>query len=118
VLLEKKPIAGVSVNFIPQQGTSGLGAYAVTDESGKFQLTHYSHAEGISPGTYAVTFSKLACPDGSPIPPDAVAADVGAVETLPTEVTVVDPEGNHPYMATITGPQSDLSFELKARKRR
>jgi hypothetical protein len=60
----------------------------------------------------------MASKDGSPIPPGKDAADVGAVETLPAEVTAVDPSGNHPYVVTITGPQKDLSFELKQKKKR
>lgn len=77
------PAAAVAIVFIPTDETKGTGGFAVTDEQGRYTLQHRSGNPGIEPGTYRVILSKMAMPDGSPVPPNESAADVGAEESIP-----------------------------------
>ncbi|SFJ24346.1 hypothetical protein [Planctomicrobium piriforme] len=112
VNINGQPGTGVAINFIPAPETPGLGGYAVADETGRFQVKYNDHSSGILAGTYHLTFSKMAQPDGSPIPPGKDAADVGAVEQLPT-LAMVNP--SKPYVVSIDQPVDSLSFDLKTK---
>lgn len=114
VTIDGSKAPGVRVNFVPEKNTKGTGGYAVTDASGTFNATHYSQTSGIEPGTYQVTFSKLAMPDGSPIPEGKDAADVGAVEILPAHLTQVQTD-RVVHVITVTQPMTDLKYDLKTR---
>jgi hypothetical protein len=46
-------------------------------------LVHRNQQEGIEPGSYFVTITKMAMKDGSPIPEGKTAADVEAVQMVP-----------------------------------
>jgi hypothetical protein len=87
VTLDGKSLAGASVSFVPQAGTEGAGAFGTTDAEGRYTLDHRSGKPGIEPGTYTVSFSKMALKDGSPIPAGKTAADVEAVEQVPRQYT-------------------------------
>jgi hypothetical protein len=106
VLLDGAPVAGISVSFLPKDSTVGQGSYAVTDASGNFQCAYPNGKPGCPPGTYKVIFSRMAMPDGSPIPEGKTAADVGARDILPARyrsldtlenVVTVQPAGKNEY---------------------
>ncbi|WP_417749508.1 carboxypeptidase-like regulatory domain-containing protein [Rosistilla oblonga] len=116
VLLDGKPIEGVSVTLLPQAGVPGRGGYGVTDANGAFSITSVEGQDGVQPGKYKVVFQKLAQPDGSPIPPGATAADVGAENILP-------PAYNSPEMCTTfadiqAGTNPDMEFDLDSKRKR
>ncbi len=114
VLLDDKPLSGCNVSFIPRDQTKGQGGFGVTDAEGKFSAVHWSNNKGIEPGTYTVTFSKIAQPDGSPIPEGKNAADVDAREMLPKKLT--DPNLQHgANVVTVTEGGSELDFKLKSK---
>lgn len=114
VLLDGVPVDGVAINFIPEGKTDGTGAYAVTDTTGKFQARHYSDAEGVPPGTYRVTFSRMRLPTGEPIPAGLDAADIGAVETLPRHLTGAD--GHLPSeVVTVNAATTEVTLEIDTR---
>lgn len=114
VLLDDKPLSGCNVSFIPRDQTKGHGGFGITDAEGKFSAVHWSNAKGIEPGTYTVTFSKIAQPDGSPIPEGKNAADVDARETLPPKLT--NPNLQHgANVVTVTEAGSELDFKLKSK---
>lgn len=92
VVLDGAPLAGANVIFIPKDQTKGTGGSGVTDADGKYEARHSSNKVGIEPGTYAVIFSKIAMPDGSPIPAGKNAADVGATEALPQQLSNPSPD--------------------------
>src|SRR5258708_10145300 len=71
VTLGGAPAAGIRVLFIPSGSTSGNGAFALTDESGEYELVHNATQEpGTPAGNYTVQFSKFVMPDGAPVPKD------------------------------------------------
>ena len=115
VTLDGKPAQGVAVVFHPKLNTVGTGAFAVTDENGSFTLDHRSGEQGVEPGGYAVTFSRYTQPDGSPIPPGASAADVGAVESMPKQYTdATNPR--LPTQADVSAVGGTFEFELTSQK--
>src|SRR5258708_35488040 len=69
VKLGGAPAAGIRVSFIPSGATSGNGAFALTDESGEYELLHNATQEpGTPAGNYSGQFSKFVMPDGTPVP--------------------------------------------------
>src|SRR5690606_17547755 len=75
VKLNGEAVQGIRLGFIPQQGTSGAGAWAVTDASGNFTVKHMNGGDGIEPGTYQVSFSLMRMPNGDPVPPGVSPTD-------------------------------------------
>jgi hypothetical protein len=112
VHLDGKPVEGVSVSLLPQLGVRGRGGYGVTDAEGKFTFSSGPDAIGVMPGTYRVLFQKMRQKDGSPIPPDLMAADIEIINQLPAVYS--SPE-NTPISAVIPSPDGDFLFELKSR---
>ncbi|QDU40954.1 hypothetical protein Mal4_53170 [Maioricimonas rarisocia] len=114
VSLDGEPAAGVSMYFSPKDSTPGTGGYAITGPQGQFKVMHRSTSEGILPGTYHVTFSRLTMPDGSPLPEDQDAADVGAVESLPRKYQSTDIE-TPLSVVTVTPDGSTFNFDLSSK---
>jgi len=120
VTLNGEALANATVNFVPQNGTEGLGGYGITDASGKFEVIHYSSTNteepilGLDPGNYNVSFSKFAKPDGSPVAEDEDAGLVGAIEHLPRHLTEIHPE-QHKFIVTPKEGMEPIQFDLKAK---
>lgn len=55
VLLDGKPVAGASVQFVPQG--AGRDATAETDQNGQFVLSTFEPRDGAIPGAYKVVIS-------------------------------------------------------------
>jgi len=119
VTLDGKPVAGVLVIFSPrgdvEKGISRTGATGLTDSDGKYTLKHRSGEVGIAPGVYNVTFSKVAMPDGSPIPEGKLIGDGGSAETLPKRYTVVDETVKAKNVTTVKKEGGTFDFELKSK---
>lgn len=114
ILLDGAPLQGANVIFIPKDNTKGTGGSGVTDAEGKYEARHPSNKAGIEPGTYSVLFSKLAMPDGSPIPEGKNAADVGATESLPQQLSNPHPEYiTNVVTVTETGGAFDFTLASK-----
>lgn len=82
------PLSNAVVSFIPEGGKAmGLGANAVTDASGAFELVTALGAKptkGAVAGEYKVVISQLIDPTGSPVvAKDKPPADLAARESLP-----------------------------------
>ena len=112
VHLDGKPVEGVTVSLIPQSSVRGPGGYGVSDAEGKFTLKSGLETVGVMPGTYRVMFQKMRQKDGSPIPPDVMAADIEIINQLPA--IYGDPD-NSPFTAVVPNPDGDFLFELKSR---
>lgn len=83
VRVDGKPTEGVSVTFVPEGNVPGGTSFGRSDAGGQYTLQNRSGAKGAAAGRFRVLLTQLTLPDGSPIPPDAMAADVGAVNQLP-----------------------------------
>jgi len=70
VLLDGKPLAGASVQLVPQG--QGRDATAQTDAQGTFKVSTFRPGDGALPGTYKVVISP---PIGTPDPTQYASAD-------------------------------------------
>jgi hypothetical protein len=119
VLVNKSPLQGVSLNFVPRDNTKGTGAFGGTLTDGTYELVHRTRSKGIEAGTYYVTFSRYAMPDGSPIPEGKNVTDVGAVESFPPDLVRPEPD-RAKYIVTIKDgePQTfDFDLAVKSKKK-
>jgi hypothetical protein len=58
VTLDGKPVSLASVVFVPQK-EGGIIAQGVTNHNGEFELTTYKPNDGVLPGDYSVTVTKV-----------------------------------------------------------
>ena len=112
VTLDEKPIEGVLIVYVPNNGIPGDGSVAVTDADGKYTLNHRSGQPGIQAGQYAVTFSKFVLKDGSAVASDIQPESVGARQLLPKRYT--NPE-NSKQKATVKKEGGTFDFSLKSK---
>ncbi|OYW15016.1 MAG: hypothetical protein B7Z55_15325 [Planctomycetales bacterium 12-60-4] len=117
VLVNGAPLPGVSLNFIPKDQTKGTGAFGGTLADGSYQLMHRTRENGIEPGTYYVTFSRYAMPDGSPIPEGKNVTDVGAVESFPPSLVNPDPSRAVHVVTVQADEPAKFDFELQVKKK-
>ncbi|HEY0983553.1 MULTISPECIES: hypothetical protein [unclassified Schlesneria] len=83
IKLDGKPVAGINIRFTPINETKSVGgAWAVTKDDGSFTVMHWTNKEGITPGSYMVSFSRMVKQDGSPLGPNDSPAMVRAKETI------------------------------------
>lgn len=112
VAIAGKPAKGVSVTFVPADGAGAeqVSASGTTDETGAFALQVSSDQQGIPEGKYRVLFSRIVKPDGSPLGPEEMAADVGAQNNLPAVYS--DPQET-PIGADVPAGGKTFEFEIK-----
>ncbi|MBI1348442.1 hypothetical protein GC163_19385 [bacterium] len=117
VLVNGQPLQGVSLNFVPQDQTKGTGAFGGTMADGSYELMHRSRAKGIEPGTYYVTFSRYAMPDGSPIPEGKNVTDVGARESFPPALVSPEPSRAKHVVTILADKPQTFDFDLEVKKK-
>ncbi len=116
IKVDGKPVDGVRVRLTPINETKSVGgAWAVTKEDGTFTLTHWTNKEGIAPGSYLVTFSRLVKPDGTPLGPTDSPALVQAKETIAPKWSNPTPDQMAAVMRRVDIPESgktDIEFSV------
>lgn len=112
VLVNKKPMAGVSLSFAPTEGTTGRGGVAISDVEGKFRATNSQGTPGLVPGIYQVTFSRWTLADGSSAPPDLPPADAGASEAIDEKWSSPTHVGPHNTITIPSEGTAELKFEI------
>ena len=111
ITFKNQPLAGASVVFTPRGETLGTGAFGVTDEQGAYTLTHKTNAPGVEPGEYVVLVTRMALKDGSPIPEGQSAADVEAVQIVPSAFS--DPASESAAnKVTISNETTTINFDI------
>ncbi len=115
VKLDGKPVGGVSLTLVPQEGVKGRGGYAVSADDGSFTFQTDGNTPGVPAGSYRILLQKYAMPDGSPIPPNASAADAGVVNKLPPIYS--DPERSPAFVTLPSSASSGLTIDMKSRAR-
>ena len=63
VMLDGKPLAGVTVTFNPQHGRSSM---AVTDEQGRYELSYLWNVKGAKVGRHTVSIATSEDDDSGP----------------------------------------------------
>jgi hypothetical protein len=109
VTLDKEPLAGARVVFVPTKSTVGNSAQAFTDASGEYKLGGGPGAGGVTAGEYKVVVSRLLLKDGSPAPPDT-PAEVFVRESLPLQYSNRD---STTLTAIVPAGGATLDFALK-----
>ncbi len=121
VKVDGKPASGVRIRLTPINETKSVGgAWAVTKDDGSFSLTHWSNKEGIAPGSYLITFSKLVKPDGTPLGETDSPALVQAKELISAKWSNPEPEQMAAVMRRVDVPDSgkqDIEFSITSSKR-
>tara|TARA_R110002095_G_scaffold215334_1_gene209160 strand:+ start:1857 stop:2270 length:414 start_codon:yes stop_codon:yes gene_type:complete len=112
VTLDEKPLEGVLILYVPENGTPGDGSAAVSDADGKYTLKHRSGESGIQAGQYAVTFSKFVMKDGSAVESGIQPESVGARQLLPMRYT--NPERTK-EKATVIPEGGTFDFSLQSK---
>lgn len=116
IKVDGNPVGGVRIRLAPINDTKSVGgAWAVTKEDGTFTLTHWSGKEGVTPGSYLVTFSKYVKPDGSPLGEKDSPALVGAKELIAPQWSNPQPEQMAALARRVDIPDSgkaDIDFSI------
>jgi len=116
IKVDGKPAQGVTVGFRPDADTVGKGGYAVTGADGSFTITYHDGREGLPAGKYYIILTWITLPDGSPLPKDAMAADVGAENRLPANLGGVEDNPNFAAITKGENPPFDISVTSVKRK--
>ena len=74
VLLDGKPVADATVQFVPQEG-KGRDATAQTDKNGEFAMSTFKPRDGMLPGEYKVVVT----PPTGPVDPTQYATSDAAM---------------------------------------
>jgi hypothetical protein len=116
IKVDGKAVGGVRIRLSPINDTKSVGgAWAVTKDDGTFMLTHWSGKEGVTPGSYLVTFSKYVKPDGSPLGDKDSPALVRAKELIAPQWSSPEPEQMAALMRRVDIPESgktDIDFSI------
>lgn len=105
------PLAGAIVVFQPLEA-GGVGASALTDEQGAFELKTFPPDSGVVPGEYQVSVSKTGAPGTLPMPePSADPDPIRVVSLIPERYGIPAKSG----LKAIVPPEGTdaLVFELK-----
>ena len=70
VTLDGQPLEGAAIGFIPAEG--GRPATGKTDAEGRFTLASFTAKDGLPPGSYKVTVSKVETARAAEAAPSAV----------------------------------------------
>ncbi len=118
IKLDGDPAANVRIRLTPINETKSVGgAWAVTKDDGSFKLTHWTNEEGIGPGSYLISFSRLLKPDGTPLGDNDSPALVQAKETIDTAWSNPEPDQMSALMRRVDIPESgkaDIDFTITA----
>jgi hypothetical protein len=102
VTMKGAPVEGAVVVFLPNSGEqAALASQAITDSEGRFVMrTHVvkdRYEEGMPPGHYGVTISKLdAVPDMTRSPKNLLPAKYNSVNTSKLSASV-EPGGDNVF---------------------
>lgn len=121
IKMDGKPVEGVRIRLTPINETKSVGgAWAVTKDDGTFSLTHWTDKQGVAPGSYLVTFSKMVKPDGTPLGETDSPAMVQAKELVATKWSNPEPEKMAALARRIDipdGGKSDIEFSITSAKK-
>ncbi|MDP1796360.1 MAG: hypothetical protein Q8K78_02715 [Planctomycetaceae bacterium] len=121
IKLDGKPAEAVRIRFTPINETKTVGdAWAVTKEDGSFTVTHWSNKEGVTPGSYQITFSKLVKQDGTPLGANDSPALVQAKEVIAPQWSNPEPDQRIAVTRRVDIPESgktDIQFSIASAKK-
>jgi hypothetical protein len=114
VRIAGQPTGGIRITFTPKGATGGNGGFALTDESGHFEVIHTrTNQPGMTAGEYVATFSKFLLPDGSALPPNTSPFAGGAKESIPAKWSEPAKAGSHNTVTVADGKPVDFAIPKK-----
>ena len=95
LMVNGKPMDGVTLTFIPEISKNNRGGSAITGTDGSFTVTDLTqNLPGMAAGRYIVAYSRMRLADGSapPEPKEGEPVDPGAIriETMPIHLQTPD----------------------------
>jgi hypothetical protein len=105
-----KALSAARVQFLPIEGTEGVGGTGKTDAEGTYKISYRRGGEGLPAGKYKVVISKRVMPDGSEPSDDVPPIESPARETLPARFS--SQEGST-LQATVSEGGNPIPFDLK-----
>jgi hypothetical protein len=120
VTLDSKPMAGVTVEFIPTGDTRGQGGTGQTELDGTYNLTTPFGESGIAAGEYQVVIQAVEVPEGfgteNPAPPTSPTG--GSASKTPPLPPIYSDRARTTLTATVTPDgNAPLDFALKSARK-
>ncbi|MCA8996126.1 MAG: carboxypeptidase regulatory-like domain-containing protein [Planctomycetaceae bacterium] len=115
VSFKSAPVEGATVTFHPT-AVPGTGAFGVTDADGKFVMGTFESSDGVVPGSYKVTITKLEAAASSQPGVDDPNYDPTKPEPEPKNELPEKYSKQHTTDLTVevgNEPKSDVKFELE-----
>ncbi|MCL2117157.1 MAG: carboxypeptidase-like regulatory domain-containing protein [Planctomycetaceae bacterium] len=122
VFYDDTPLASATVSFTPtQENGTTRGASATTDEKGAFQLMTLNRNDGVQPGEYVVTVTKVERPP--PVDEETLRKAMSGEIPAPPLDTKIKHLINPKYADAKTsgvnvtiGPKGDQQIEIRLEK--
>jgi hypothetical protein len=115
VLLDGKPLAGASIQFVPEG--AGRDATGQTDTNGQFTMSTFEPKDGVLPGTYKVTISP---PLGAIDPKQYASSEeaMSAAKPQPKKASTFPQKYSQPGQTPLTQEvpvQGKVTYELSSK---
>jgi len=120
LMVNGKPLDGVTVTFIPEIAKNNRGGSGTTGADGSFTVTDLTqNLPGLAVGKYTVAYSRMRLPDGSapPEPKEGETINPGIirVETLPTHFQSPDPRSPGSTIDIPAAGNTALQLQIRAK---
>jgi hypothetical protein len=118
VTLDGKPLDGATVTFYPEGG--GNRGFARTGTDGRFVITGMKGEEGLPPGQYKVTVSKLNVPTGGEID-DPTSPAIGAVTEadIKSDLPAIYSDPSKTILSyAVTGDGKPIEIQLDSKRKK
>ena len=120
LMVNGKPLDGVTVTFIPEISKNNRGGSGTTGADGSFTITDLTqNLPGLAAGKYTVAYSRMRLPDGSAPPEtkEGVPANPGIirVETLPAHFQSPDPRSPGSTIDIPAAGNTSLQLQIRAK---
>lgn len=114
VRLDGQPLAQASLRFVPDGDARTHWGTALTGADGKYRVMGPQGQDGLAPGPYKVTVSRLLRKDGTPPPANVPPIESDATESLPAIYS-------HPDRTTLkvtVEPGKSVDLDLTSAKKK
>ena len=120
LMVNGKPLDGVTVTFIPEIAKNNRGGSGTTGVDGSFTVTDLTqNLPGLAVGKYSVAYSRMRLPNGSapPEPKEGEPVNPGIirVETLPTHLQSPDPRSPGSKIDVPAAGNTALQLQIRAK---
>lgn len=113
VTIDGAPLANVFVTFRPDDGEPGNGGFAITDSSGKFEISYPDTGKGLIPGRYKVTITPPPQEKSEGPPKPSPVKQMSKSEPGSYPPIYSSPE-NTPLRVTVTSDGQPVKVELSS----